>query len=216
MLHEWCRLKEWRSVEPPRQKQALLAHLTQCEIFHFAGHSATIQADPLGSHLLLEDWRQDLLSVISLFETNIRKRGWFLAYLSACGSCQNESATSLDESLHIASAFQLAGFRHVIGTLWDVNDEICVDMARTTYKVMGNAGMTDESVSLGLHHAMREARERNLYALARGRLPLNKDETATRRGDRSLRNADISDDDDNDEDLRRKSLLWVPYVHYGM
>lgn len=40
---------------------------------------------------------------------------------------------SVDESIQRANAFQLAEFRYVIGTLRNVDDELCVDMAKMTY-----------------------------------------------------------------------------------
>ncbi|RSL51964.1 hypothetical protein CEP53_008238 [Fusarium sp. AF-6] len=52
------------------------------------------------------------------------------------------------------------GFRHVIGTLWEVQDELCVDMVRMTDEGMRERGMKDESVSWGLHKATRELRDR--------------------------------------------------------
>lgn len=44
------------------------------------------------------------------------------------GQILNE--TSVDESIHLASAFHLAGFRHVIDTLWSVDGKLSEDMAR--------------------------------------------------------------------------------------
>jgi CHAT domain-containing protein len=59
---------------------------------------------------------------------NLYKNPPFLVYLSAYGRLdQNKDNKSIDESIYLTSAFQLAGFRHVIGTLWHVDDEICVD-----------------------------------------------------------------------------------------
>jgi hypothetical protein len=36
------------------------------------------------------------------------------------------------------SACQLAGFRHVIGSLWEVSDKHCVDVAKDVYNAMIN------------------------------------------------------------------------------
>ncbi|OCK98480.1 uncharacterized protein K441DRAFT_654679 [Cenococcum geophilum 1.58] len=80
---------------------------------------------------------------------DIRQYAPFLAYLSACGTSQFRDERSVEESIHLISAFQLAGFRHVIGTLWKVNDELCVDMARIMYEEMRDGGMTDESMCWG-------------------------------------------------------------------
>lgn len=55
-------------------------------------------------------------------------------------------------------AYQLAGFRHVIGTLWEVNDESCVDIERVKYEWMQKQGLSDASVSEGLHRACTKLR----------------------------------------------------------
>jgi CHAT domain-containing protein len=74
------------------------------------------------------------LTVSSLLGTNLRQHAPFLAYLSACGTGQVGDAKYFDENIHLISGFQLAGFRHVIGTLWTVEDERCLDISRTTYQ----------------------------------------------------------------------------------
>ncbi|KAF7174243.1 hypothetical protein CNMCM6106_008368 [Aspergillus hiratsukae] len=132
MLHSLCKSMKFNPIEPERRKQDILSHLAQCRIFHFSGHGHSANDDPSKSHLLLEDWNNDPLMVANLLEINLRKHSPFLAYLSACGTGQIRDARFLDESIHLISAFQLAGFRHVIGTLWEVNDKLCVDMAKIT------------------------------------------------------------------------------------
>ncbi|KAM3533265.1 hypothetical protein MY4038_003490 [Beauveria bassiana] len=42
-----------------------------------------------------------------------------------------------DEAINLASAFQLAGFRHVVGTLWEVRDKSSNDAARVLYETQG-------------------------------------------------------------------------------
>jgi hypothetical protein len=167
---------------------------------------------------------------------NIRRHSPFLAYLSACGTGQIRDERFVDESIHLISACQLAGFRHVIGTLWEVNDELCVDMARITYEGMRDGmrdgSMTDASVCQGLHNATRELRDQWRNMRVKGR-----------RGSRSVRKVDVTlvedkteawsasdggqrddrdvilcgdDDDDDDNESGSGSLHWVPYVHFGV
>ncbi|PQE26664.1 TPR domain-containing protein [Rutstroemia sp. NJR-2017a BBW] len=142
MLQSLLTSKDFKPLEPKPHKQDILSHLPDCKIFHFAGHGETYQKDPSQSSLLLEG---DPLRVSDLLEMNLRMHPLFLAYLSACGTGQIKDDKFFDESIHLISAYQLAGFRHVVGTLWEVNDEICVDMAQITYEEMMNRGMTDES-----------------------------------------------------------------------
>jgi CHAT domain-containing protein len=44
-----------------------------------------------------------------------------LAFLSACSTARPGTRLA-DEAIHLASAFQLAGYRHVLATLWPVPD----------------------------------------------------------------------------------------------
>ncbi|KAI3317266.1 CHAT domain-containing protein [Xylariaceae sp. AK1471] len=186
-------------VKPNRRKQDVLCHFHQCTIFHFAGHGYTDDMDPLKSYLLLEDWRSNPLTVADLLDINLREQSPFLAYLSACGTGRIKGEKFVDESIHLLSAFQLAGFRHVIGTLWNVNDEMCVDMARITYEAIRDGGLTDESVCRGLHKATIELRDRWLDILENNRVV-----------DRLLRDVVLVDEHKVGEPLN-----WVPYIHFG-
>jgi CHAT domain-containing protein len=182
---------------PQPRKAETLAALQKCRVFHFAGHGST-KSDPLNSLIYLEDWQDQPLTVESLLETNLRSGAPFLAYLSACKTGESLDEKLADESLHLTSAFQLTGFRHVIGTLWEVDDALCVDMAQMTYKVLGESGFHDGFVSQALHRATCILRDKWL-AEERTRV--------RRRSERDI----ISCDDET-----RKTPLWVPYIHYGV
>ncbi|EXK88797.1 hypothetical protein FOQG_08087 [Fusarium oxysporum f. sp. raphani 54005] len=147
-------------VEPKRQKAALIDQLRQCKFFHFAGHGCTDPQDPLRSYLCLEDVVTNPLRVGGLLDLNLKDQPPFLAYLSACGTGRIQQEQFMDESVHLISAFQLAGFQHVIGTLWDVNDRICVDIAKVVYEGIKDGRMTDQSVAWGLHEASRRLRDK--------------------------------------------------------
>ncbi|KAK2731046.1 hypothetical protein FQN57_003707 [Myotisia sp. PD_48] len=227
ILRDLCKSMGLDPVLPKRRKQSIVSHLPQCRIFHFAGHGNTDDTDPLKSHLLLEDGKDDPFTVADLLEMNLRQHSPFLAYLSACGTGRIKDKKFIDESIHLISAFQLAGFRHVIGTLWNVNDEICVDMARITYEKIADGNMEDEAVCRGLHHATRKLREDWLNVTSQARYGVNsaRDGYATSdlsnecpRNDRLPRDVVLCDDDsDREDEIKRKGpLLWVPYVHFGV
>ncbi|KAI9897347.1 hypothetical protein N3K66_007203 [Trichothecium roseum] len=114
---------------------------SKCTIFHFAGHGELDPADASRSKLLLDDWERDALTVGDLRDSRLQEHPPFLAYLSACSTGANKATNLLDECIHLANAFQLAGFRHVIGTLWKVSDRHCVNVARTVYQTLAEEGM---------------------------------------------------------------------------
>ncbi|EJT69166.1 hypothetical protein GGTG_13275 [Gaeumannomyces tritici R3-111a-1] len=148
------------SHDRPRPYKAdISSALEACQMFHFAGHGSTHPTEPLQSQLLLDDWDLGPFTVASLLETNLTSKPPFLAYLSACGTGQILNEDSVDESIHLANACQLAGFRHVVGTLWSVDDGLCVDMGGMTYEFLRDERMGDGAVSRGLHRAMRTLRD---------------------------------------------------------
>ncbi|KAK8031899.1 hypothetical protein PG990_001633 [Apiospora arundinis] len=207
-VRAFCESMRMKAIEPGLRKDEVLSALETCWIFHFAGHGSTHPANPLQSQLLLDDWEKDPLTVASLLETNLGSGSPFLAYLSACGTGQIKTKELIDEGIHLTAAYQLAGFRHVIGTLWSVDDRLCVDMARMVYEVIQNEallnnGMSDEAVSRGLHHAMRELRDQWV-----------KDKIAAR----SKESRDLRPERDAqlDENIERGLPYWVPYVHFGV
>ncbi|KAF5680750.1 30S ribosomal S17P protein [Fusarium denticulatum] len=145
--------------EPEPKRDNILSSLLECGIFHFAGHARTDPEDLIGNYLCLDDEKEKCLTVLDLLDLNLQSCSPFLAYLSACGTGRIDHNDLVDEGIHLINGFHRAGFRHVIGTLWEVKDDICVDMARITYEGMMQNGATDEAVSRGLHEASRELRD---------------------------------------------------------
>uniref|UniRef100_A0A0B7JTD4 CHAT domain-containing protein n=1 Tax=Bionectria ochroleuca TaxID=29856 RepID=A0A0B7JTD4_BIOOC len=205
--------------------------LPDCKLFHFAGHGHADLKDPLQSYLLLQDWKTDRLTVASLLEMNLSNNPPFLGYLSACGTGRSGDDEFIDENLHLISAYQLAGFRHVIGTLWEVNDEQCVHVARRTYEVIRDKGMTDESVSLGLHEACRDLRDQWLSERASKQIRMRSKENKQISPDEEKGEylafshksesigpsaRDAIPDSSDDENVSRRPVHWIPYVHFGL
>jgi tetratricopeptide (TPR) repeat protein len=143
---------------------AVLDHLPQCPIAHFACHGANDPVDPSQSRLLLHDHETSPLTVAALAPLHLERTR--LAYLSACETGLTTNARLLDEAVHLASAFQLAGYPHVIGTLWAVNDAAAAEMADDFYASLIAAGVGPDGVPetanapFALHRAVRAARDR--------------------------------------------------------
>jgi CHAT domain/Tetratricopeptide repeat len=143
-------------------KAAVLNHLPACPVAHFACHGASHPTDPSQSLLLLHDHERDPLTVASLAPVQLDNAQ--LAYLSACRTAFTPASGLLDEAIHLTTAFQLAGFPHVIGTLWEINDVVAVEIAEDFYTTLG-AGpgtLNPRNAARALHHAVRSARDRHL------------------------------------------------------
>ncbi|KAF3114340.1 hypothetical protein TWF706_008273 [Orbilia oligospora] len=145
-------------------KQNLLDHLEDCTVFHYAGHGDSNSLDPEKGSLLINDWQTNPLTVEHLTELNFRQKSsapW-LAYLSACSTSDSNAEELHDESINLVTACQLAGFQHVVGSLWEVSDKYSVTAAEEVYKtiIAEDGGAIDgKKVSLGVHRATRRLRE---------------------------------------------------------
>ncbi|KAK4235078.1 CHAT domain-containing protein [Achaetomium macrosporum] len=211
MLRALCPSLHLELDEPAPHKDAVQWALRRgsgggggCTLFHFAGHGRADALDPSRSGLLLDDWQHSgLLSVGALragrpLDDDSDDNPPFLAYLSACSTGANEAASLADEGIHLAGAFQLAGFRHVVGTLWEVSDVQSVEVARVFYETLRDGGMTDAAVCRGLHKAVRVLRDSQV----RARGPLRDVKSVARKRP--------------DGEVCLGTAHWVPYVHFGV
>ncbi|KAK7712431.1 hypothetical protein SLS64_004815 [Diaporthe eres] len=138
-----CPSLNLNAVTPTLRKDDVLRHLSLCETFHFAGHGMSDPSEPSKSSLYLDDWQSNPLTVGDLRELKLRETAPWLGYLSACSTGEIRAEKLVDETIHLVSAYQLAGFRHVVGTLWEVSDEYCVDMAKAFYEELRGHDRTD-------------------------------------------------------------------------
>ncbi len=118
---------------------AVLAELRESTWAHFACHVDADLIVPSRSGIRLHD---GVLSLSAI--SRLRLADAELAYLSAC-STANPGINQADESLHLASAFQLAGFRHVIATLWPIADDIAAATAREIYRHLDGTPSADNA-----------------------------------------------------------------------
>lgn len=143
----------------------VLQELPLSSIVHFASHGFSNPTNLENSHLLLNDPDMSDSSTI-LTVRQIRARtspAAELAYLSACSAAENSSPYVADEAIHIASAFQMAGFRHVVGTLCQTKDRACKEVAEEFYRALFDEDAKEElPVAEALHGAAEKLRERNL------------------------------------------------------
>jgi hypothetical protein len=136
----------------PATCEAVAAALPDYAWVHFACHGSSDLDNPSDSHLLLADGP---LSVTDM--THMRLDGADLAFLSACTTFRSGTRL-LDEPIHLAAACQLAGFSHVIASLWPISDR---DTERLTWRFYTTVTSVAEanSPAAALHHAVRDLRD---------------------------------------------------------
>lgn len=131
---------------------AVLDALPRATFAHFACHASTHPVESARGGLHLHD------AVLSVPEIGrLRLRDAELAYLSACSTGQSTQIVA-DEALHLGSAFQLAGYRHVVATLWPVGDTVAAKAARRFYDLLGDSPTADRAATV-LHQVTRELRD---------------------------------------------------------
>ncbi|MBR7833400.1 CHAT domain-containing protein [Actinospica durhamensis] len=132
-------------------RESVLDALPRHSWAHFACH-ATSAADGFAGGLVLWDHATAPLTVADIARLRLTRAE--MAYLSACET--NAPPPRLaDEALHVAGACHMAGFQHVIGTLWPVRDRI----ARSTADRFYDALLTRSPPARALHTAVRELRD---------------------------------------------------------
>jgi CHAT domain-containing protein len=139
-------------------RDQVLAALVDHSWAHFGCHATTDTAYPSRSALVLHDHESAPLRVSDIVAA--RPAGAKVAYLSACSTAQG-AALLPDEGIHITSAFHLAGYRQVVGTLWPIDDHPAGRITRDFYQEVGTAdGLCAEAAASALHTAVHQARRR--------------------------------------------------------
>lgn len=156
-----------------RQPSAIqvLEQLASYNAVHFACHGIALNKNPSDSHLiLLKDDGSGAIDKLTVGDVSAAKSETAqLAYLSACSTASNPALSLADEIIHIASGFQLAGFNHVLATMWKAHTMTCKEVSIEFYRLLFGGEINCEDhrrVGMALHVAMKKARETRL------RLPL--------------------------------------------
>lgn len=121
---------------------------------HFDCHATSELSNPSGSRLeLYGAERLALADVIGL-----RLDHADFAFLAACSTYQGGTMLA-DETIHLGAAFQLAGYRHVVGTLWPMKSTPTADRiaAAVHQAIAGSEGVA--ATPAVLHRAIRQQRD---------------------------------------------------------
>ncbi|QMU13979.1 CHAT domain-containing protein [Streptomyces pristinaespiralis] len=121
---------------------------------HFACHGRLDMSAPVTSGLCLRDGDMNVLDFAEL-----RLTGADLAFLSACHTRLGGGQLP-DEAIHTAAALRMAGFRHVVSTLWSVQDRVAPAVAAAFYRNLEAPGAARSAgAAVALHRAVAELRD---------------------------------------------------------
>jgi tetratricopeptide (TPR) repeat protein len=138
---------------PEATHDAVLRGLADHSWTHWSCHGGQNLADPASGAMFLWDRPLTVLDIAAQ-----RLDDAELAYLSACQTAVGGGQLP-DEAIHLAAAFQLAGYRHVIATLWSIRDEHAPAMADTVYRTLTATGQPDaDAAATALHTAITRLR----------------------------------------------------------
>ncbi|MGW4051770.1 CHAT domain-containing protein [Streptomyces sp. NPDC004779] len=161
----------------------VLERLGDHAVVHFSCHGRAVPDDPAASHLRMADGPLRFTDVARLDLRRAR-----LAFLAACETAA-PGGRFADQAIHLGSAFQLAGFSHVIGTLWEAYSGVASEVTATVYALLAGPGDEDDGVS-GAGWAEGSASPAEALHQA---VRLVRDSAFPNRG----------------------PLAWAPYVHVG-
>ncbi|KAI4210806.1 MAG: hypothetical protein LQ351_006388 [Letrouitia transgressa] len=148
------------------EKHAVVERINEYGIIHFICHGTSIADNPSFNALILGHQEASAAEHLTVKElSNINRGKAQIAYLAACSTAENSSYELLDESIHLASAFQLVGFPHVIAALWEAKDRGAILLAGLFYQKL-NEGVAESNtfesnhdiVAYALHDALCQVR----------------------------------------------------------
>src|SRR5262249_22321400 len=123
---------------------------TQASIAHFACHAFADESSPLEAALVLalpREWRpgreNGLLQAWEVFEQ--LRIDADLVTLSACGTAFGKQLSG-EGSLSLTRAFQYAGARSVLASLWEVRDDSTAQLMERFYAALKRGVSKDEAL----------------------------------------------------------------------
>ncbi|MFY1636868.1 CHAT domain-containing protein [Solwaraspora sp. WMMB335] len=134
-------------------RQAVAEGLSSHRIVHLSCHGTQDLTDPSRGGLALVD---GLLTINDLLGA-AGAAGEFV-YLSACKTATG-GLLAADESITLAAALSYGGWRHVVGTLWSIDDAVASQVARLVYEKLATDGdVAPERAAAALHLTLRQLR----------------------------------------------------------
>ncbi|WP_431041900.1 CHAT domain-containing protein [Streptomyces sp. P1-3] len=144
------------------RRDVVLDILARHRWVHFACRTVSALDDLPASRVLLHDRGLRPFTVADVARLGLDDVE--LAYLPACTTARGPRAAAV-EPVHVTGAFHLAGYAHVIGTLWPVDDGTAARIAEDFYGALtsaaegGRSSPSARDAAHALHRAVRGMRE---------------------------------------------------------
>ncbi|SNS13056.1 CHAT domain-containing protein [Actinacidiphila glaucinigra] len=146
------RALEGEAATPER----VLAALRTARWVHFACHGVSDPRDPSASRLLLHGG--------PLSAGDVSRQELLYAELAVLLACHTAHTGQLpDEAVHLASAFQTAGYPQVVGALWEADDAVSALLAARLYAALrapAPGAVAPADAGRALNHVARALRTR--------------------------------------------------------
>ena len=139
---------------PAATREAVLAALPQYRWVHFTCHGDQNLQDPSRGGLQLYD------GLLTIAEIAAGRFDGDYAGLGACKSAVG-GVELLDEAITLAAALHYTGYRHVVATLWSVDDDVSSEIFASLYRrIVADGRLMPDDSAKALHDAVRELRDR--------------------------------------------------------
>ncbi|GAA1615271.1 CHAT domain-containing protein [Catellatospora bangladeshensis] len=127
---------------------AVRAGLREHDWVHFSCHADQDLTDPFQGGPILYD------TTLSIADISRAPHGvGEFAFLGACKTNVG-GTTAPDEVITLASALHHAGFRHVVGTMWSIEDHVTAPLVEHFYAQLARPAFTPDQAARALHHAV--------------------------------------------------------------
>ncbi|MFF7250104.1 CHAT domain-containing protein [Embleya sp. NPDC008237] len=143
-----------RLVGPHATHDRVRAALLTARRAHFACHADTDPMDPAAGRLRLADHTERPFDVTAVCALHLADAEF--AFLAACSTAA-PGFRNPDEAVHLTSAFRLAGFRQVVGTLWRLRGKPTLPVVEAVYETVAAEGLG--AAAGALHEAVLGLRD---------------------------------------------------------
>ncbi|KAF5626318.1 TPR domain protein [Fusarium tjaetaba] len=143
-----------------------LESLRRSHAIHFACHGYSDPLNPSESYVQLRKplspGSDEERLTVELISDNTTSDKAQIAFLSLCPGTESKTERSTDGGLGIISAFQLAGFKHVVGSLPNADGASHSHVTKSFYQSLKENRLSENMdwvVAKALHDALRQARD---------------------------------------------------------